>query len=862
MITWNFQYISKTRLAETIGQLMQGRENGDILVRIHTAIHSSDEAVDLARFVKHLIPHAVIMGSSTSAPIGWGHVIHNQCIISISSMSNGHVSEHLFHPGEDTKELRSLSVDDAKLLLCLFAGSGTKALRFTEDVNAYFPGIPVTGGIADISNSSYQKNITSGFIFDETGFFMEGVKVAVIGGDRFDCTGGFSSGIITVDTEARGDALLKDIAPHVESVSGKRLLDMVRFTDDKRRVFGSKIIEDALSAVTGEACSDQSPDREFRIPSDTRMAFMCDTEIIAESRKLFRHIEDFTKTELLFGYSCASRVKMFRGCSAWELSVYESSNISGCVTAGVFSFDGEKAVLTDGAFALTAAGEDIRRQKYNPNVFSHTEELSSDNRSLLSYLMETERVYGNTASDEDKKENADTMPDSLRQFINVCESILFKNDDTGLLNSAALSMDMNLNGYDRVCMIDVLDVHGMKAIFPEGVVKMTEGSYISKCLSFARRRDYRVYRIVEWQLAVAAPSYMVRLSEFIADMEKLQRELFRTQDGTVTIVPTMCIMDDCDPEALYTEYNSARNRMIRKNLQFYIHDTVVDRTDEKEIRARYDIVDVMPTFAPKDATKLADACCNNYDTIVVAGGDGTLNEVVNAIANKEHRPRLGYIPCGTTNDVAHSLKIPKNINRALNLILSEETVSRDIFKINDQYGIYVGAFGMCTQTSYKTKQKTKRLFGRLAYFFEGIREFGHAKSFSIKLETEKQTIETKIVLGIIVNNKYVGGFRVDRHADLKDGFASLILIKDHKRHGVSIRALMKIARIFLFGTPKVTSGKKYEILKVDKAKIDLPENIDINIDGEWAQRGSFEFEVLKEHIQIFAEDKNETRKSK
>ena len=88
MFTWNFQYMSKARLADTLNQLMLNSGPGDILVRIHTSIHQPDEAVELARFIKKQVPRAQIFGTTTSAVINWGRIVQNQCIISISQMGD------------------------------------------------------------------------------------------------------------------------------------------------------------------------------------------------------------------------------------------------------------------------------------------------------------------------------------------------------------------------------------------------------------------------------------------------------------------------------------------------------------------------------------------------------------------------------------------------------------------------------------------------------------------------------------------------------------------------------------------------------------------------------------------------------
>jgi YegS/Rv2252/BmrU family lipid kinase len=155
----------------------------------------------------------------------------------------------------------------------------------------------------------------------------------------------------------------------------------------------------------------------------------------------------------------------------------------------------------------------------------------------------------------------------------------------------------------------------------------------------------------------------------------------------------------------------------------------------KKLLDKFEVVDVKPTKKRGDAKTFASEACGVYDVIVVAGGDGTLNEVINGIAESEIRPKIGYIPTGTTNDLARSLKIPFNIKKALKLIIDGNSLKHDIFKANDKYGIYVCAFGIFTSASYSAKQSTKNKLGKLAYYFSGITEIGKTKKFPITLKT-------------------------------------------------------------------------------------------------------------------------------
>lgn len=145
MFTWNFQYISKSKLADTLKQLMLSTEKNDILIRIHTAIHNADEAVDLAQTIKSLVPGAYILGTSASAVICSGKLIYDQCIISVTQMDEGSVKSVMM-PLEDKRgcdrDPDSLCADlndsmvnrDTRLMLAFMTGGYLDAFHFVSDV--------------------------------------------------------------------------------------------------------------------------------------------------------------------------------------------------------------------------------------------------------------------------------------------------------------------------------------------------------------------------------------------------------------------------------------------------------------------------------------------------------------------------------------------------------------------------------------------------------------------------------------------------------------------------------------------------------------------------------------------------------
>src|SRR5690606_2846347 len=114
------------------------------------------------------------------------------------------------------------------------------------------------------------------------------------------------------------------------------------------------------------------------------------------------------------------------------------------------------------------------------------------------------------------------------------------------------------------------------------------------------------------------------------------------------------------------------------------------------------------TTGKGDATVAARyAVENDFDLVVAAGGDGTLNEVINGLAKAERRPRLGIIPAGTTHDFARSLRIPRDISKAIDVIVSGQTVPIDIGQMNDRYFINIAGGGQLTELTYEVPIKLK-----------------------------------------------------------------------------------------------------------------------------------------------------------
>lgn len=198
------------------------------------------------------------------------------------------------------------------------------------------------------------------------------------------------------------------------------------------------------------------------------------------------------------------------------------------------------------------------------------------------------------------------------------------------------------------------------------------------------------------------------------------------------------------------------------------------------VKAGYEVT-AYPTQASGDAVKAVKTRRAGYDIVVCSGGDGTLDEVVTGMMQCEEKLPIGYVPAGSTNDFANSLKIPKNMIKAANVVVRGKNFACDIGAFNNDSFIYVAAFGIFTNVSYETKQDVKNVLGHAAYLLEGVRALPTIRSYPLKITCDQQVIEGEFLYGMVTNSHSIGGFRgitgTGKEVLLDDGVFEVTLIR-------------------------------------------------------------------------------------
>ena len=268
----------------------------------------------------------------------------------------------------------------------------------------------------------------------------------------------------------------------------------------------------------------------------------------------------------------------------------------------------------------------------------------------------------------------------------------------------------------------------------------------------------------------------------------------------------------------------------------------------------YEEVVIRPTQAQGDTTRYAREAVGVYDTIVFAGGDGTFNEIVQGIADAKNPPKLAYIPCGTVNDIAHTLKISRNIKKALKVIKENRSEKLDCMKVNDHYAMYFVAAGTFTNVSYTTPQDEKNNFGKIAYFIEGVQDVS-LESFKLTCKGNHTKQRANSIFICFINSRYVSGFKMNKQASLQDGEIEVAIIHPKQKKSFWRKLVSLISLVWLFCGGYKQKNENLVRLHGSHFDVDVSNEVVWTIDGEKGCRGKIHVEVLPRKIEVIVPKK-------
>ena len=241
------------------------------------------------------------------------------------------------------------------------------------------------------------------------------------------------------------------------------------------------------------------------------------------------------------------------------------------------------------------------------------------------------------------------------------------------------------------------------------------------------------------------------------------------------------------------------------------------------------LLSIHMTTAPGDAAETARREGGRYDLVVAVGGDGTLNEVASGLVSLRRPPLLGYLPQGSTNDFAASLRISAGPAEAAAAIARNVPRLLDVGFWNGRSFLYVASFGAFTRTSYAAPQNAKNALGHFAYILEGMKDLSTLRPYRIRLTADNETLDGEYLFGAVCNSTSIGGLmKLDpERVVLDDGLFELLLIPN-PRTAADLQALVHAL------LNQEYDGQGLVFRHVSSVRLETEEELPWSLDGEYA----------------------------
>ena len=249
---------------------------------------------------------------------------------------------------------------------------------------------------------------------------------------------------------------------------------------------------------------------------------------------------------------------------------------------------------------------------------------------------------------------------------------------------------------------------------------------------------------------------------------------------------------------------------------------------KQRLLLRYAQVDAMYSPTEDGAEALAFKNATKYDIVVACGGDGTVNQVINGVVKSKANCVVAILPFGTGNDMARTLNIPLDLDKAIDSILRLNLTDYDLMFDGTHYITSSLATGYLTSVTYSTSNKAKKRMGRFAYFLSCLKQMFKFKTLPITITCDGERIHDKFVYFMLLNTVGVGGFKINEADNFGNGKVKMVLIKKSKFLG----SFFAFVKLFTRGFNSVKKSKLVIIKDVKNIEIENHSNSPFTMDGE------------------------------
>jgi YegS/Rv2252/BmrU family lipid kinase len=233
-----------------------------------------------------------------------------------------------------------------------------------------------------------------------------------------------------------------------------------------------------------------------------------------------------------------------------------------------------------------------------------------------------------------------------------------------------------------------------------------------------------------------------------------------------------------------------------------------------------------------------------YKKVLIAGGDGTIHQVVNTLLDNGFDLPIGIYPAGTANDFAHNFGLPSGIEEMTEIYTRDNFVYSDVGMANGEYFINVASLGCLTDISQRTDPKVKTSFGIFSYYLKGIEEFQKIRTIKVRVESEDCTFDGEIYFMLVMNGKSAGGFKkVSPRSEISDGLLEVVIFKK-----CPVLELMNVLTKILRGVHTKNPNVLY--FRAARLTVDCEDETGTDLDGERGVPFPLKIEVVPGRLKI------------
>ena len=236
---------------------------------------------------------------------------------------------------------------------------------------------------------------------------------------------------------------------------------------------------------------------------------------------------------------------------------------------------------------------------------------------------------------------------------------------------------------------------------------------------------------------------------------------------------------------------------------------------------------------------------SEFHSLVVAGGDGTVHTVVNAMMRWGIKVPLAVYPVGTCNDFANYLNIPSDFSEFIEMLVDGRCSPIDLGKIGDQFFINVASAGAITETAHEVDQGLKNAIGRTAYYLKGLEKMIKLRTFNMEISLDGEQQEVEILFFAVLNGTMAGGFRLLPTLEaLSDDYLEVIAFKPKILQSIIPLMLQLNREKSILDNPAVFYGR------AKKIEIKLDQATPTDLDGEPGPPLPWKIEIVPQALPV------------